>query len=116
MHEPSIIQNMLESLTESLTSDELNRLCEIHLKVGALSGTEPTLLHSAYQEVIHNTDFEDVSLHIDLVPVTVKCPNCLQTFAMDHHQFVCIYCKTPAKDVQTGNELIIDYVIMEETH
>jgi len=116
MNEPSIIQNMLKSLTESLTSDELDRLCEIHLKVGALSGIEPTLLHIAYQGVIHNTHFEDVSLHIDLIPVTVKCPGCLKTFVVDHHQFVCTYCKTPAKDIQTGKELLIDHVIMEETH
>ncbi len=114
MNESSIIQNMLESLAESLTSDELDRLCEIHLKVGELSGIEPVLLQSAFAGVIHNTDFENVVLHIDLIPITAKCPNCDKVFTVVHQNFMCSYCNTPTQNIQTGKELIIDHVIMEE--
>jgi hydrogenase nickel incorporation protein HypA/HybF len=115
MHEVSLVRNIFRTLTEESTSEELRRLTDIYLKVGLLSNVEPVLMQSAFRAVVE-TEYpdQDLTLHIDVLPILVHCRHCDALTEIRNYRFVC-RCGQPSSNIVQGNELLISKVVFSDS-
>jgi len=111
MHEISISQHILRSLKAELPADEYQSIKGIKLKIGALAGVEPVLLHNAFQAVTQDTNQEHIQLDIEFLDVKAHCNTCSKDFKVVMHKYICDTCGTPSAQVVQGNELLIHQVV-----
>ncbi len=115
MHELSLVRSIFHTLEEEFGGAALNRLERIELRVGLLANVEPTLLQNAFRAWTQTEGrFEHVSLHIEMVPIEVECPNCQRRSRVENYRFVCAHCQQPASTIVHGTELLIHRVHFAE--
>ena len=111
MHEVSLVRNMFNTLEDSFSPEELQRLSGIDLQVGLLSNIEPTLMQNAFEAVTTAEEkFQDTQLNIELIPIEIHCEHCDSNSRIENYKFVCASCGQPNNNVVKGTELLIHKV------
>ena len=115
MHELSIIQSVVETVTEWLAKQPVRRITAVHMRVGVLSGVVDDALLFGYEVATAGTPLEGSSLVVHTVPIILHCPRCntLEEIAGASH-FCCPHCGTPTADVRQGREIEIESVEVED--
>lgn len=114
MHEVSICQSILNTIESEFEKDDLEKIREIHLKVGVLSCVEPEVLKHVFTYIKADTPFENAVLKIEMIEVIAVCENCGNSFKVEKYKFVCPQCDAPVSDITEGKELLINKIILEE--
>ncbi|MEO7960799.1 MAG: hydrogenase maturation nickel metallochaperone HypA [Ginsengibacter sp.] len=114
MHEVSIAQSIADTLMQEYDESELEKVREIHVRVGMLSGVEHKLLEHVFTFVIDGTALSKSILKTELTEVIAFCVHCQAEFKVEQYIFTCPSCNSPSSDVRQGNELTICKIIMEE--
>ena len=65
MHEVSLVSALVDRVEEVAWQEGFERVLEIRLQVGALSGVEPSCLEFCFPEVTRNTVLMDSKLTIE---------------------------------------------------
>jgi hydrogenase nickel incorporation protein HypA/HybF len=113
MHELSICQGLL-SQVEKIAADNNARAVElIRIRVGRLSGVEPSLLEHAFQIARAGTVASEAELEVEEGPVVVKCRECGASSAVPVNRLVCQYCGEWRVNVTEGEELLLLSVEIE---
>lgn len=113
MHEISLVRTIFRTLEDNFSSEELNKMTAIDLKVGLLANVEPLLMQSAFEAVIQSEKkYETVQLNIHLVPILVHCETCDKSNEIKDYKFVCA-CGKPSNNITQGTELLIEKVHFE---
>ena len=116
MHEISLIRSVFNTLEEEFTSEELNNLLSIDLKVGQLSNVEPILMQNAFEAVTTaENKFQSVKLNVIKIPIEIYCKDCDQNSRIENYKFKCSACGMPNNNVVKGEELLIHQVHFSET-
>ncbi|MEL7161412.1 MAG: hydrogenase maturation nickel metallochaperone HypA [Bacteroidota bacterium] len=111
MHEVSLVRTIAATLEEQFPPEELTRLTDIRLRVGLLSNVQPVLMQNAFGAVQEGEGkFQDVKLHVEVLPVIVQCELCDHKSQIDNYKFACANCGRPTSNVIQGNELLIHQV------
>ena len=111
MHEVSLVRTIASTLEEEFTAEERTRLTRIDLRVGLLSNVQPVLMQNAFQAVQEGEGkFNGVELHVEVLPVLVRCETCNHESQIDNYKFACANCGRPTSNVIQGNELLIHRV------
>jgi hydrogenase nickel incorporation protein HypA/HybF len=111
MHEVSLVRTISATLEAEFSKEELSRLTEISLRVGLLSNVQPVLMQNAFAAVQEGEGkFQGVRLHIEVLPVRVRCELCTQESEIENYKFACANCGKPTSNVIQGNELLIHKV------
>ena len=76
MHELSIAISMVEQVTVEAESRGELAIEAVHLSLGTLSGVDREALQFRYHAVCEGTILEGSRLVIEIVPVTIRCPDC----------------------------------------
>jgi hydrogenase nickel incorporation protein HypA/HybF len=76
MHELSMCLALLDQVQEIAREHRATRVERIVLRIGPLSGIEPSLLENAYPLAAAGTIAADAALEIEPAPVRVQCPEC----------------------------------------
>lgn len=116
MHEISLVRNIFRTLEEEFPG-EMDRVRGIHLTVGLLSNVQPILMQNAFEAVLEDEPkYNHTSLHVEVLPIKIKCNQCGTETQVEQHMFVCKQCGTPSNNVIQGEELLISKVeLVEET-
>lgn len=114
MHEVSIAQSIVDTMTAELEEEQFATVREIHVKVGMLSSVEHKLLEHVFKYVVEGGPFSNCNLCTELVDVLAKCEPCDKNFKVENYHFACPACDTPSSTIIEGNELTIYKIIMEE--
>lgn len=115
MHEISLVRSVFNTLEAEFSSEELQRLTSIKLKVGLLSNVEPLLLHNAFSAVTDaENKFQGVELQVETVPIEIYCEACDAQSVIEQYKFVCASCGLPNNNVIKGMELLIHQVDFAE--
>lgn len=113
MHEISLVRNIFRTLEEEFPND-MERVRQIHLKVGLLSNVQPILMQNAFQAVLEDEpQYQKTSLYVEVLPILIHCDTCDKTSEVQNYRFVCA-CGKPSRNVVQGEELLISNVEMEE--
>jgi hydrogenase nickel incorporation protein HypA/HybF len=76
MHELSIAISMVEEVTAEVESRGGLAIEAVHLSLGSLSGVDKEALRFCYQAACEGTILDGSRLVIQIVPVTIRCPDC----------------------------------------
>ena len=110
MHEISLVRNIFRTLENEFDKEAMERLRGIDLKVGMLSNVEPVLMQNAFEAVTEDMGkFRKVVLHINVVPVKIKCELCHEVSEITNYVFKCSN-GHPTKNIIQGEELLIERV------
>lgn len=122
MHELSVAHSLVRTVEQALEGHQ-GSLREVRVRVGALSGVVPEALVFAFDVTTAGTPLAGAVLVVELVPVTVYCPDCRATCEVAGVlMLACPHCGRPTGDVRTGRELAVasllldDPVGVDETH
>lgn len=111
MHEISLVRNIFNTLEAEFSSEDLQGLQAINLKVGLLSNVEPILMQNAFEAVTTAEEkFQSVQLNIELIPIEIYCSSCDSHSTVQNYRFVCSSCGSPNNNVVKGTELLIHQV------
>lgn len=115
MHELSIIQSVVEAVTESAAAYPGARVVEVRLRVGALAAVVEDSLQFCYGIATDGTPLAGSRLVVRTLPVVVHCARCASEVELESVQsFRCPRCGEPASDLRQGRELEIDSIEIEE--
>lgn len=116
MHELSIVQSVVTTVTEAFADRPAVRIQRVRLRVGALTAVVEDSLQFGYGIATEGTPLAGSSLEVVDVPVVIHCKPCDQLVELEGVQsFRCPQCGTPSGDIRQGRELEIESVEIEET-
>lgn len=115
MHELSIVQSVVTSVTEWLAGQPPGRIKTVTLRVGALSGVVEDALQFGYEIATTGTPLSGSTLEVRRQPVVIYCQPCADLAELPGVQsFRCPRCDTPSGDIRHGRELEIESLEIEE--
>lgn len=103
MHERSLARNILAQAEAIAAQQAGGRVREVRVQAGPLSGVEPLLLQSAFEELAHRAG-GTARLVVEEVPLVARCP-CGCEFEVVGFDFLCPRCGDGLARVIQGEDL-----------
>ncbi len=121
MHEMSLVQSLLDIVRQEMDVHKLTRLQTVKVNCGRLSGAVPDALHMAFDALTRNTDLHGAELDLEVIPFSLHCTHCGQTFSLkgDEQGTLAGFAPCPTcgqkigHRVISGQELHIEYIEAE---
>ncbi len=107
MHEMSVVQALVKQCEKEAKKNGAEKILEIYLKIGILSGIEVHFLQSAYEMFKFGTICEEAILHVDIQQIVVKCKECQKTSTLEKYEFICPTCKSTELEVIDGEDMML---------
>ncbi len=107
MHEMSVAQNIFDIVRKNIPEESEEKVVKIHLKVGELSGVVPDSLSFCIDIIKDESNFKNVFIEIEQVPITAHCQLCGKTSQLEFGVFFCPNCQSTNIKLLTGRELDI---------
>ncbi len=115
MHELSIVQSIVDSVTESLARYPGACVVEVRLRVGALAAVAEDSLQFCYGIAIEGTALAGSRLAVRHLPVVMHCARCARDVTLEGVQsFRCPDCGELLGEMRQGRELEIESIGIEE--
>ena len=114
MHEAAIAQSLLDVLLSESEKHGAPRITGVLVQVGELSGVVPEALEFALQALAMETRAEGLALHIDKVPLRVRCRECDAECGADPWLLCCRECGTGEIEIVSGRELKVISMDVED--
>ena len=115
MHELALMTSVVDRVCEIARAEGAERITDIHIKCGALSGVIPEALEFCFDVCVAETIARDAALHIHPVPAAWRCPQCRQTTdrLSDNAIPLCPACGSPELQITSGREFEIESIEIE---
>lgn len=113
MHEVSIMTEAVRMAVETARAQGASRICQMRLRVGAMSGAVPDALQFAFEAVTEGTMAQGATLAIEAVPATWWCAPCATTFDVNDTLPECPRCGAWSRELRGGRELNITSIEIE---
>lgn len=108
MHELSLLQALVEQVTELAQKEGFCRVIEIRLGVGPWSGVEPDCLQLGFAEAARDTALAGAKLIMEQTPPELQCTACGQSCVpQSAAELCCVHCGSLATQIVRGCELCI---------
>lgn len=116
MHELSIVESVVTTVTEMFAGPQPGRITSVRLRVGELSGVVEDALQFGWGIVTEGTLLAGSQLEVQRLPVVIYCEPCGKVVELEGVQrFRCPVCGTLSGDIRQGRELEIESLEIEET-
>lgn len=92
MHEKSLVHVLLKQVDAIRRQHQAERVTAVRVEVGPLSGVEPLLLASAFEELVPESTSSGANLVIDEVALLGQCKSCGCEFEVLDFVFRCPTC------------------------
>jgi len=109
MHEYSVAAALIDCVAREAAARGAKRVVAIKVRLGELSGVEPSLLSTAYAVSREHTICEGAPLELEAVPAAWSCRKCGRPVL---HGLRCSRCDVPAILV-AGDEIVLGLIEME---
>ncbi len=114
MHELSIVQGIIETVSESAEAASAKKINAVYLRVGVLAGVVEDALLFSYDLATQDTLLAGSKLIVEELPVLIFCEVCGKDVELPGVQsFRCPICHTPSAIVKQGKELEIRSIEIE---
>ena len=114
MHELSICQALMEQVTRVAREQHAQRVVSVTVRIGPLSGVEPSLLASAYPLASAGTLAADSRLILERCALRVRCLECGAESEASSTRLLCACCGAWRVTVVSGEELLLARVELEK--
>lgn len=113
MHELAITEGIIAAAVPEAQKHGAQRILEIRLKIGELSGVLPAYIQECFDVVSEGTIAEGAKLVIERIPVTVRCAECGFEGAIDRKKIRCPECGGVELKIVSGREYYVDSLEVE---
>lgn len=113
MHELSVCIALLDKVQALAAERGADRVTEIVLKIGPLSGIEVPLLRHAYPLAAAGTVAQDAVLVIDTAKVVVRCSQCATESEVVANRLLCRGCGDFRTNIISGDDLVLERIELE---
>ena len=107
MHELSLAMALVEQVEEAATKALATKVLQINLSLGEWSGVDRDSFEFCFPLAAQNSIMEGAKLAIEMVPLTVKCNNCLAETKPTEVLVACGQCGSAAVTVIKGREFTV---------
>lgn len=105
MHELSLAQNIIETVKQNVTADELTKVREVIVEVGAFSGVVADSLKFSFEAITSGTELNDAVMKIVDIPFCLKCNDCGNETSTEIPMLLCSICGSSNTQILSGDEL-----------
>jgi len=113
MHELSIALNILDIVQEECRKAESEKVEEVVIRVGTLSGVDTEALTTCLHVVSRETMMQEARIRIDRHQGIGYCAGCGIEFEMEDILSLCPVCFQPATDLREGQEMAIESIAVK---
>jgi hydrogenase nickel incorporation protein HypA/HybF len=113
MHELSIAQNILDTVSDYLKDTKYNKITGIKIKIGELAAVDAKSLKFSFEVITKDTEFDGVPLIIEDVPLIAFCNSCKSETKIESFFFICQKCNSTDINVTQGDELNLTEIDFE---
>ena len=113
MHELSVVQSMLDIVSEKAKEISAPRVLRINLVVGEISSIVDDCVQFYFDFMAKDTVAEEAELHFERIPLKLKCRKCSHIFFPQTGQWNCPGCGSEGVQVVGGSEFYIDSIEVE---
>jgi hydrogenase nickel incorporation protein HypA/HybF len=114
MHELGITSRIIQTVTQEMQRHGLSRVNSVRIRLGELSGIDPSALLFSWEASTRGTAFEPVRLEIQPVPASGRCRHCQREFNVVDLMFRCPDCQSGKIDLVRGQEIEIASLDVEQ--
>ena len=113
MHELSIAYNIVEIVKDEASKAKSEKVTEIELEVGSLSGVEIDALEFAMDASIKNTIMQGAVVRIIEKQAMAHCKKCNNDFICESLYAPCPHCNGFEYEVFQGKEMNVKSLVVE---
>jgi hydrogenase nickel incorporation protein HypA/HybF len=107
VHELQIATRITDTIEEQMQRRKLSRIRHVTVRIGVLSGVDPSALSFTWAAATANTALEGATLEIQSVPLIGRCRQCAKEFEIVDLLFRCPDCQSVEIDLTSGQEIEI---------
>lgn len=112
MHELSIATSIVKTAEKEVQDNGGEKVLEIHLEIGQLSGVEIQSLQFVWELSAKGTVLQDSKIIIFEPEGRAKCAECETEYTLEKIYDSCPKCNSPFKNIISGKELKIKKLII----
>jgi len=116
MHELAVCQSIIDQVKRIAAEHQARVVEKIYIQIGPLSGVEPDLLKSAFPMASANTAAAQAVLIINRLPIRVLCNTCQAESETSVSRLVCGVCGNWQTTLLSGDELLLERVVLRSEH
>jgi hydrogenase nickel incorporation protein HypA/HybF len=116
VHELAICQALITQVTDVAREQKASAVSDIYVRVGPLSGVESPLMQNAFPIAAAGTVANDANLHLEAAPIRVRCEECGKESDARMNRLVCAACGDWRTTLISGDELLLQRVVMGGAH
>lgn len=113
MHELALVESICEVIDETVKERGVNRVLQVRLLAGGLTGIEDAMMKACFEIVVQNTPAEGAELVIEHTPIRVQCRECGNEYQTEIPFSGCTVCGSGGIRVLSGRELYIESLEVE---
>lgn len=113
MHELGVTENIVNITLAKAGEAQANKVIQINLVVGELSGFVPDCIQFYFDSLSKNTIAQGAALHFESVPAQLRCRDCSTIFHPQDTLWSCPKCGGQSVEIFKGRELYIESVEVE---
>jgi hydrogenase nickel incorporation protein HypA/HybF len=114
MHELAICQALIGQVTNVARKENAGAVSEIYVSVGPLSGVEGPLMQNAFPIAAAGTVADTATLYLDETPIRIRCEECGAESEVKMNHLVCSGCGDWRTTLISGDELLLQRVVLGE--
>lgn len=114
MHEYSIVSALIEQCEQHARANQANRITRVEVKLGVMSGVEPSLLQTAFDTFKLDGICRDAVLNMQIQPLVIRCNDCQSESVLRERTVVCPACQSYRTRVLDGEEMLLMQLEMEQ--
>lgn len=107
MHEYSIVQALLEQCEAHAAANHAAHVDKIVVKIGVMSGVEPSLLQTAFDTFKEGTVCGGGEFVMNIQPVTIRCRGCGYEGGLGERSYCCPRCESTDVAITDGEDMIL---------
>lgn len=113
MHELSVTQGILKICIDESKKNEFEKIKEIRIKVGELTGLVPSCIDYYFEIISKDTIAQGAKLIIDKLPIKIKCRDCSFVGQISKDDYRCPKCSSNKIEIKNGREFYVDSLEVE---
>lgn len=107
MHELGLIHQIIKTVDEVKTENQLTEIESITLQVGEMCDVVPAFLEQAWENAKDTAGYSQTKLLIENVKATARCYQCGEINDVRRIDFQCPACGSPDFKIVSGREFLI---------
>jgi len=110
VHELAITQNILDIVLDEAKKAQADKVTRINLVIGELSGVVSDSVLFYFDFLKKGNAAEEATIDFRLVPVELRCRDCLTNFTPKDSAWTCPNCQSTNFDLITGRECYVESI------